>query len=321
LISNLLKDEGWDKPFFKVLAQNDTAAARGHQGGAVIPKTLWGFFPSLDGITTRELPTIDHRISAELFIEDEYVATVDTRYQVQTWGNTRTPEARLTGNLGPLRNLASGDDVLIIQRSLQSLDQYRLILVRKTSAEYRRLAASLKGHRWGLLEDTPPMTQSDFDAAKKAEADAETAEFELFDPNAGLVQIHGARIARSVVFSETVKRLYRSTCCVCGISARSPCGRRDFEAAHIVPRSLKGKDDARNGLGLCKGHHWAFDLGLFGVDKDRKVHVPKAVRSFAENSALAQLSGRALALPAQSNLEPALEALDWHFSNRVRQYD
>ena len=101
----------WDSPIFKVLANNDTGNARGHQGGVVIPKDLRPFFPGLAGTTSAAMPTMDHRIKAELFVENTYQGTVNTRYQFQTWRGKRSPESRLTDQLGPLRNSAKGGDV------------------------------------------------------------------------------------------------------------------------------------------------------------------------------------------------------------------
>ncbi len=37
----------------------------------------------------------------------------------------------------------------------------------------------------------------------------------------------------------------------------------EAQAAHIVPKHRNGTDDPRNGLTLCRTHHWAFDQGLF----------------------------------------------------------
>ena len=103
---DILRDAEWDSPFFKVLAANDTGAAAGHQAGIVIPKPLRQFFPELNpAVTSRTMPTVDNRILAELWIGTKHVSTVDSRYQFQTWGGTRTPESRLTDNLGPLRKI------------------------------------------------------------------------------------------------------------------------------------------------------------------------------------------------------------------------
>ena len=41
----LVASTDWDFPIFKILANNDTGAAAGHQGGVVIPKDLRVYFP------------------------------------------------------------------------------------------------------------------------------------------------------------------------------------------------------------------------------------------------------------------------------------
>lgn len=45
-----------------------------------------------------------------------------------------------------------------------------------------------------------------------------------------------------------------------------------IQAAHLVPKSNRGSDDARNGLPLCANHHLAFDRGYWCVDPDLKLH-------------------------------------------------
>ncbi|QWS34918.1 HNH endonuclease [Curtobacterium aetherium] len=62
-------------------------------------------------------------------------------------------------------------------------------------------------------------------------------------------------------FAFAVMARYGARCAVCDISA-SPV----LEAAHVRPNSLKGSDDARNGLPLCSNHHRLFDKGWFGID-------------------------------------------------------
>src|SRR5438067_2316226 len=135
-IRTFLDHSDWDKPFFKSLANNDTTAAPGHQGGLVVPKDLRRFFPGLLGRISASTPTLDRRILTDL---------------------------------------------------------------------------------------------------------------------------------------------YEGRCCVCGTGLRVPSGPYEIEAAHIVPHALRGCDDARNGLALCRRHHWAFDRGLFGVDASRLIHVPASI--------------------------------------------
>jgi len=320
MISELLANPEWDSPFFKVLANNDTGAAAGHQGGAVIPKLLQQYFPSLTGITNAANPTIDYRIFADLYAENKFLGTVSTRYQFQTWRGTRS-ETRLTENLGALRDLASGEDILLIQRNMVSLDHYRLILVRKNCDEYQKVRLMIGSSRWGAFNPTLPMTQSDFAAATKIETTNETGPFNMFELNSKKIETRGVRIARSVVFRETVKRLYSNSCSVCGTSLTVPDGPSDFEAAHIVPRSVNGADDARNGLGLCRRHHWAFDKGLFGVDKYRKIRVPNRVRTINANSELVAMDGNKITESSAANLKADCDALAWHMKNLVANFE
>lgn len=69
------------------------------------------------------------------------------------------------------------------------------------------------------------------------------------------------RRTRDRAFRELVLEAYDGTCAICGANRRSPDGTPEVEAAHIYPRSENGRDDVRNGLALCRLHHWAFDTG------------------------------------------------------------
>lgn len=142
----------WESAFFKVLANNDTGNAPGHQGGIVVPAALRRYFPPLSNSTSATNPTVDVRLKADLYCENQYLGTVQTRYQYQTWGGVRSPEARITDQLGPLRNKARGGDLLIIQRNVDDHAYYRLRLIRQTSDGYGEIAERLGGKRWGPLE-------------------------------------------------------------------------------------------------------------------------------------------------------------------------
>lgn len=108
----------FDRPLFKKLAHNDTGQAVGHQAGFLVPKDLEDFFPTLSALVTPLQPTVGENVTAFLFHQNAFLAEVETRYQYQTWGGTRTPERRMTGNLTPLLGLAAQDDYLIIERGI-----------------------------------------------------------------------------------------------------------------------------------------------------------------------------------------------------------
>jgi len=306
----------WDSPIFKVLANNDTGNARGHQGGIVIPKDLRPFFPGLTGSVSLITPTIDKRIDAQLFVENDFKGSVSTRYQYQTWGGERSPESRLTDQLGAMRNLAKGEDVLIIRRSIDRLDSYRLTLVRRDSPEFSELLPLIGSRRWGVLAvQSPPVSDSDLHYALAEESSRESAPFSLIDPSAESVVSTVKKVARSLAFRTRVLEQYDETCSVCGEALKSPNGFIEVDAAHIVPRALFGADDARNGFALCKRHHWAFDKGLFGVCEDRKICIPSSVSELPQNSTLIKFIGHSIREAKNSSLQADPGAFHWHREN------
>jgi putative restriction endonuclease len=91
----------------------------------------------------------------------------------------------------------------------------------------------------------------------------------------------------------------------------------EAEAAHIIPVNADGTDDVRNGLTLCRTHHWAFDTGLWAVGDDRRLLVVDAPDSdTVDLAALRPLHGRPLVTAENSALAPHPEALAWHREHR-----
>jgi putative restriction endonuclease len=306
----------FDAPLFKILARNDTGKAAGHQGGMVIPSDLDPYFPQLSRRVSAEAPTQEEIITAELFVGSQFVATVETRYQFQTWGGTRSPERRLTRNLGAIRNVADGGDMLIIERGIQNDRHYRLRLVKVSDPLFAVLQQRIAPLRWGLLDARlEPVREIMVDDAEVQLELAEQQPFQLFEADAGQVVARSVRIARSRAFQRHVSRLYGFKCAICGGGLVHPAGRSETQAAHIVPRRLSGSDDARNGLQLCRAHHWGFDEGLFTIDRQYRVVVPSIVGGIASNAQLMQLAGQAIALPTDQRLLPSVDALVWHAEN------
>jgi putative restriction endonuclease len=308
----------WDKPFFKRLAKNDTAAAPGHQGGLVVPKDLRRFFPGLLGRISASTPTLDRRIWADLYDGTLFLGQVNTRYQYQSWGGERSAESRLTDNLSGLRKLAAEDDILVLQRSLIDLDVYRLTLVRQGSADFPAIDSLAGRRRWGVLGKEDPMAEDDYEDAQKEQDEREGKPFVMFDANPSVQTLKVTRLARSIVFKQRIYDLYQGRCCVCGTGLRVPGGPYEIEAAHVVPHALRGCDDARNGLALCRRHHWAFDRGLFGVDASRLIYVPTSILSEPANQPLQMYAGKAIEEPRDKSFVAAPEALDWHMHHVLR---
>jgi putative restriction endonuclease len=310
--------EEFDAPLFKILAHNDTGQSVGHQGGIVIPKELDPYFPQLSRSVSAALPTVDQTIVADLFDGARYVGTVESRYQIQTWGGTRSPERRLTGNLGPIRNIAAAGDLILIERGVIDDRRYRLTLIREASRPFQDILPSLDGRRWGPLNrNMPPVQEIEVAQALSEIVNREQAPFTLFEEGAGYAEARTRRVARSRAFQTRILDIYGRRCSVCNSGLAHPNGRCEPQAAHIVPRRLKGSDDVRNGLLLCGSHHWAFDNGLFGVGMDFRIVVSDLIVSMPANATLTGLRGQTINLPKSEEYMPNLEALNWHLTNTL----
>ena len=117
---------------------------------------------------------------------------------------------------------------------------------------------------------------------------------------------------RSAAFRVAVKRLYGERCAVCGSGLRGPDGTPEVEAAHIFPKALDGSDDPRNGLCLCRRHHWAFDAGWMAVADDRTVLVRPDLPHGDDYAFIRECAGRSLLPPGDARWVPAPLYLGHH---------
>jgi hypothetical protein len=110
---------------------------------------------------------------------------------------------------------------------------------------------------------------------------------------------------RSEAFRVGVRRIYEHRCAVCGVDARGPGdGSPIVDAAHIVPKSDGGPDDLRNGLCLCKNHHWAFDKGWFSITDDLAVRVHPDLPENEDYNFIREHDGETLHLPEDERFHP-----------------
>jgi len=316
----LITDE-WDAPFFKRLANNDTAAAPGHQGGMVITQDLRQFFPVLEGRTSTKSPTIDRTIWAEMFLGIKQIAHGSLRYQFQTWGGKRSPESRITEGFGPLHQRARGGDILLFQRRSDSVDFFRLILVRRGTKTFREVENIVGLRSRGLVyEDQQPVTSVELESAVQEIEEIANRTFVL-TKSVQRIESRQLRVARSSVFPLLVRQEYNFCCCVSGTRMETPYQVYEVEAAHVVPVTQGGSDDVRNGLSLSRTFHWAFDRGLFGIKADRTVYIPRRVKELPGNAFLKQFVGSSIASPQTDRFRVHEEALRWHRENVVAKWD
>jgi hypothetical protein len=117
---------------------------------------------------------------------------------------------------------------------------------------------------------------------------------------------------RDEAFRHIVLESYDFTCAVCEMKF---CLGNLIEAtaAHIVPKRRSGTDDPRNGLALCRTHHWAFDVGIFSLSDEYEVILSRALdKADARNFTLLDLEGKSILLPRNEVVQPHPKALAWH---------
>jgi putative restriction endonuclease len=306
----------FDTPVYKLLAANDTGGARGHQAGIVIPADIEDFFPDVVGTISVDTPTVDVPVEAELVVDNRSVARVETRYQYQTWGGTRSPERRLTGSLGALRNVANADDMVLFSRDPEKPELIVIRLLRKGGEEYNEIVSANPDRRWGIVPGLPrPVGNKDITDAEDEISNITSAEFFMFDSSRPVLETQFQKKARSAAFRKSLLRTYGSCCMASGEQINTPSGQLNLDAAHIVPVELGGTDDIRNGILLSKDLHWAFDNGLFSLNRDFRVVLSRHAENSDKCEPLKRIASTQLLFGA-AELRPHETAVNWHFENR-----
>ena len=122
--------------------------------------------------------------------------------------------------------------------------------------------------------------------------------------------------ARDQGFRRAVVIAYDHRCALCGVRLITSEGHTVVDAAHIQPWSVSRIDDIRNGMALCKICHWAFDEGLMGVSDSYVVLTSVQITAHPNIPGnLFTLSGRGILPPAEQDLWPAQQYLQWHRIN------
>ena len=141
-------------------------------------------------------------------------------------------------------------------------------------------------------------------------------QFQLFDSSVQEERSFSKTVVRNSAFRKIVAAQYEHHCAVCGFRLKTPRGGYEVEAAHIIPKRKNGVDDPRNGIALCKTHHWAFDEGVISVcPSDLTVIVASYLedqKSDVSVQQILQLRGSPIRSVLNEGYSPAVEALTWH---------
>lgn len=126
------------------------------------------------------------------------------------------------------------------------------------------------------------------------------------------------RLKRQSAFSRIILNEYGFTCAVCEMRCRLG-DLTEATAAHIVPKQSRGTDDPRNGIALCRTHHWAFDQGIFTIGRDYTLEIsPVLAHADTHHFDLTEMRGKTILLPGNDSLRPHPIALDWHHEHVFR---
>lgn len=131
------------------------------------------------------------------------------------------------------------------------------------------------------------------------------------------------RDVRESAFRKIILEEYKCLCAVCQskfvLQQKKNEPLIEAEAAHIISVNARGPDDPRNGLSLCRRHHWAFDNGLFTVTDSSEIKVSVFVlQAERRRFDLEEYEGESLVPPAHEICSPHEEALHWHQRKKFR---
>jgi predicted restriction endonuclease len=129
---------------------------------------------------------------------------------------------------------------------------------------------------------------------------------------------------REKAFRMIILEEYRCQCAVCQskflLKQNGDEAIIEAEAGHIIPVQDHGPDDPRNGLSLCRRHHWAFDMGLFTITDSQAVKLsPAVLRAERRRFDLEEYDGETLVGPASEPCRPAEQALHWHQKRKFKR--
>ena len=197
-------------------------------------------------------------------------------------------------------------------------EEYPLVLdlFDQGSSVHSKLLQAAAGKRWGVVGEEAPESLAPILDEMEEILEQSSGPFKMFEERR--IGNEHRRLLRDAGFSRLVKRAYAHSCSACGVGWLVPIGEPGLdpvsepEAAHIVPVALRGRDDLRNALCLCRAHHWAFDRKLLFVDESRTWRVIPASQGENRNALLNDIEGSPLRLPLTGYAAPAAEALAWH---------
>ena len=116
---------------------------------------------------------------------------------------------------------------------------------------------------------------------------------------------------RDKAFRKLIIDVYDHRCAACGLRLNID-NIVLVEAAHLIPWSESHDDNPRNGMALCRNHHYAMDRHLIAPTPDLNWKVSRRLDDRRDGEAeLVALNDRSILLPKLEQYIPTPEALIW----------
>jgi putative restriction endonuclease len=116
---------------------------------------------------------------------------------------------------------------------------------------------------------------------------------------------------RDAAFRKVVIDVYDYRCAACGLRLNLD-GIVMVEAAHLIPWSESHDDNPRNGMALCRNHHYAMDRHLIAPSPDMRWMVSDRLDDRRDGEAgLVKLNKLKVLAPKLDQYLPRPEALEW----------
>ena len=116
---------------------------------------------------------------------------------------------------------------------------------------------------------------------------------------------------RDKAFRKLIIEVYDYRCAACGLRLHID-NIVLVEAAHLIPWSETQDDNPRNGMALCRNHHYAMDRHLIAPTPDHNWKVSRRLDDRRDGEAeLVVLNDRSILLPKLEQYTPSPEALEW----------
>lgn len=184
----------------------------------------------------------------------------------------------------------------------ENRNQIRSILLRnyfdsETAAKLIGIG-EMSGEIWDRAKGLEDMVQSEFVSIHSSEGKTKSSTVE--------------RQKREKSFSLSIKKQYLYHCAVCRSKVITPDGKVIVDGAHIIPWKVSYNDDPRNGISLCKNHHWMFDKHLYTIKPDFTILVSPILFEKGQKMDLKNMPDTKILLPSNNQFTPAEEALMYH---------